>query len=138
MSDNDIHKAERLLEIIQEEIQRKTTLEARIRKGLYGLLTALLVFFIISYGNQRVMQDTVEQQGKHIDVLRKNAITYETFVLFNRTYELQIEAIQAYLEGDQSKVHQINQKYSDLRSMIVEQKPSVTRGGGTLRGEGDK
>ena len=136
MGTEDIEKTERLIESLKTDIERKTLLESRIRKGLYGLLTTLMVFFIINYGNQRVMQETVEKQGEHIDILRKNAITYETFILFNRTYELQLEETQALLSGDVDKVLVIQAKYRELRSMIVEKKPLITRGGGTSRGEG--
>ena len=71
-------------------------------------------------------------------MLRKNAVTYETFVLFNRTYELQLEETQALLSGDMDRLMVIQSKYRELRSMIVQQKPSITRGGGSLRGEGSK
>lgn len=135
MSNEDIYAAERLLASIKEDITRKTELEAKIRKVLYGLLTTLLVFFVITYGNQRVLQDNVEQQGRHIDVLRKNAITYETFVLWNRTYELQLEETQAALQGDMERVMQIQGKYRELRGMIVQQRPSTSRGsGGSVEG----
>jgi hypothetical protein len=82
------------------------------------------------------MQETVEKQGEHIDILRKNAITYETFILFNRTYELQLEETQALLSGDVDRVLVIQAKYRELRSMIVEKKPLISRGGGTSGGEG--
>lgn len=136
MGTEDIEKAERLIENLKLDIERNTLLESRIRKGLYGLLTTLMVFFIINYGNQRVMQETVEKQGEHIEVLRKNAITYETFILFNRTYELQLEETQALLSGDVDRVLVIQAKYRELRSMIVEKKPMISRGGGTTLGEG--
>lgn len=136
MGTEDIEKAERLIENLKLDIERNTLLESRIRKGLYGLLTTLMVFFIINYGNQRVMQETVEKQGEHIEVLRKNAITYETFILFNRTYELQLEETQALLSGDVDGVLVIQAKYRELRSMIVEKKPMISRGGGTTLGEG--
>jgi hypothetical protein len=124
------------LEAIQEDIKRKDVQESRIRKGLYGILTAMIVFYIVSYGNQRVLQDNVQKQGEHIEVLRKNVITYETFVLFNRTYELQLEETQALLSGDMDRLMIIQSKYRELRSMIVQKKPSITRGGGTSGGEG--
>ena len=80
------------------------------------------LFFIGAFGNNMVLHNTVQQQGEHIDVIRKNYITYENFFLFNRTYELQLEQTQAVLNDDTERVKALQEQYNELRSMIVMQR----------------
>jgi hypothetical protein len=40
-------------------------------------------------------------------------------MLFNKTYELQLQETQAALKGQKERVKRIQKKYRDLRTMIL-------------------
>jgi len=92
-------------------------------KRFYQIAVAVFgVLVVVSFGNNMVLQHMVKDQGKHIEIIRKNYVSYEHFMMFNRTYELQLEETQAILNGDEDKLQEIHNKYRELRSMIITQR----------------
>lgn len=114
------------MKAIADELENNKKIEKRIRNTLYGVIIALFIFSISTYGNVRVMSESVDELKTQTRIMRQNNVTYEQFILFNKTYELQIEALQAYLTGDAEQIKEINKKYSELRSAITSTK--VSRG----------
>jgi len=119
-----------LLKKISDAHEKNTLLEARIRKLLVAIILAFALFTVISYGNVMVMETKLTKSVEDIKDLKNNSITYENFMLFNRTYELQLEETQATFKGDMPELERIQNKYRELRSMIVQQR--MTREGKQL------
>lgn len=90
-------------------------------------VSALGLFSLVSFGNNMVLHSTVTQQGMQIEVIRRNYVDYDNFIMFNRTYELQLEHTQALLNGDQAQLKEVQNRYNELRSLIVRQ--PITRSG---------
>ena len=111
-----------LLEELKEEHEKCRRLEKRIRHLLYGIIIAFGGLAIASFGNGMVLQQTVKDQGRHIEVIRKNYVSYDNFFLFNRTYEMQLEHTQALLNGNEEELKIIQNRYNELRTLIVRQR----------------
>lgn len=116
-----------LLFEIQREHEDCRSAEEKLRKTWRGVVMALLVISLIALVNVGILWQTTKQHGEYINVIRQNYVNYENFFLFNRTYELQLEHTQTLLNGDQSELKEIQDKYNELRSLIIRQ--PVTRGG---------
>jgi hypothetical protein len=114
-----------LLQTISEAHEKNMKLEDTIRKLLYGTVFTFALFSVVTYGNIRVMQESVEELKVQVSSLKGNAVTYEHFMMFNRTYELQLEETQAALNGDTQRLLQTQAKYRELRAMIIQQKSIV-------------
>ena len=115
-----------LLDELKEEHEKCRGLEKRIRNILYGVIITFGGFLVLAIGNNMVLQKTVKDQGSHIDVIRKNYVTYDNFFLFNRTYEMQLLHSQAMLNGNEKELKTIQDRYNELRSLIIRQ--PTTRG----------
>jgi hypothetical protein len=83
------------------------------------VLLACIVVIILAVGDSarsRYRTDIVESK---IDVLEKESITYEQFILFNRSWELQFAHYRAITNGNDTEVVEHEKKYNELRSLIA-------------------
>ena len=92
---------------------------SRMRQVLLTIIGVFGLFTVVAFGNNMVLQHTVKQHDLYIQALRKNTVTYEDFILFNRTYELQLEYWQAIVNGDEPELARKQREFNELRSMIT-------------------
>ena len=92
---------------------------SRMKHLLLTIIGVFGVFAVVAFGNNMVLQNTVKQHGRYIETLRKNSITYEDFILFNRTYELQLEYWQTMANGSSEELVRKQREFNELRSMIT-------------------
>ena len=100
--------------------------EEKLRKTWRTVVLALLVISLIALVNVGILWQTTKQHGEYIKVIRQNYVSFEAFFLFNRTYELQLEHTQTLLNGNEAELREIQNKYNELRSLIV--RPPTIRG----------
>jgi len=111
-------KARECAEDMLGKLDKERKLWKKVSIAIAG--TALLVFIMIG-ASIKSMEYKMEKNLEQTGVLMRNAVTYDNFFLFNRTYELQMEEIHAFLNGDNEELKNIQEKYRELRSMIVRQ-----------------
>ena len=115
-----------LLREIKKEHADCRKAEEKLRKTWQSVVVALLVISLIALVNVGILWQTTKQHGEYIKVIRQNYVSFEAFFLFNRTYELQLEHTQTLLNGNEEELKEIQNKYNELRSLIV--RPPTIRG----------
>ena len=119
-------EAQELLKEIKIEHANCRKAEERLRKTWRGVVIALLAISLIALVNVGILWQTTRQHGEYINIIRQNYVSYDNFFLFNRTYEMQLEHTQMLLNGDEEDLREIQEKYNELRSLIIRQ-PTVRR-----------
>ena len=114
---------ESLLEQIKKEHEKNKKVEKRIRNWLIALMMTFGIAAISMFGKVIVMDNEITTIGIELEKIKYSYVSHETFIIFNRTYELQLQEIQAMLNGNNERFEEIQRKYRELRSMIVEHHP---------------
>lgn len=111
---------EALLEQIKTEHEKNKKVEKRIRNWLIAIVMTFGVGSISLFGKVMVMSNNIGQITHQQNEIKSSYVSQESFVLFNRTYELQLKETQATINGNEKKLEKIQEKYNELRNMIVE------------------
>lgn len=112
---------EHILTQIRDEHEKNKRLEKRIRNWLLGIIMTFGVASIAMFGKVMVMDNVITTMYERQIKIKQSYVSQESFMLFNRTYELQLQETQAAINGDVKRVEEIQEKYRELRNMLVEQ-----------------
>ena len=111
---------ESLLEQIRKEHEKNKKIEKRIRNWLIGIMLTFGLAAVSMFGKVMVIDSEITTMQIELEKIKYSYVSQESFIIFNRTYELQLQEIQATLNGNNERLKEIQSKYRELRSMLVE------------------
>ena len=121
-----------LLEEIRQEHRKNKKVESRIRNWFVAIILSLGVGAISLFGQVMVIGSVQERHDQSIKKIERTYVNYESLMLFNKTYELQLQETQAALKGQKERVKKIQKKYRDLRTMILKSGRNFNYRGGDI------